>query len=262
MKFSYDNEADVPADLKQYYKEVDGKWVLQCEGAVSKVRLEEFRTNNINLEKENRDLKEKFKDIDPEEARHLKTIKTELEDKKLKEKDLDKVIEQRVGEMKTKHEREIKERDDKLNLANTELSRLKISDAAVTEATRLGLRAGAKDDLVARVSGTFRLEGGKPVAFGTDGQKIYGSDGGELTIKEAVEKLTKDAPHLFEPSEGTGANGTQGKPGSGGIIPGRNPWSKDHWNLTQQGQIVKTNPKEAVRLAKAAGKTLRIPGLS
>ena len=32
-----------------------------------------------------------------------------------------------------------------------------------------------------------------------------------------------------------------------------NPWSKQHWNLTRQGQIYRQNQAEANRLAQAAG---------
>jgi hypothetical protein len=32
-----------------------------------------------------------------------------------------------------------------------------------------------------------------------------------------------------------------------------NPWSKQHWNLTHQGQIYKRDPDKAMRLAQAAG---------
>ena len=32
-----------------------------------------------------------------------------------------------------------------------------------------------------------------------------------------------------------------------------NPWSKQHWNLTHQGQIYKRDQAEANRLAQAAG---------
>jgi hypothetical protein len=32
-----------------------------------------------------------------------------------------------------------------------------------------------------------------------------------------------------------------------------NPWSKRHWNLTQQGHIYKLDRDKAMRMAKAAG---------
>jgi hypothetical protein len=32
-----------------------------------------------------------------------------------------------------------------------------------------------------------------------------------------------------------------------------NPWSKQHWNLTRQGQIYRQDQAEANRLARAAG---------
>jgi len=32
-----------------------------------------------------------------------------------------------------------------------------------------------------------------------------------------------------------------------------NPWSKEHWNLTEQGRIYKHDPAQGLRMAQAAG---------
>ena len=48
---------------------------------------------------------------------------------------------------------------------------------------------------------------------------------------------------------GTGATGSDSRKGE------VNPWAKETSNLTQQGQIVSTNPTQARRLMKAAGKS-------
>lgn len=55
-------------------------------------------------------------------------------------------------------------------------------------------------------------------------------------------------PHWWGPSVGGGA-----RPGSGEGIP-NNPWTKEHWNTTRQGQLYRELGKEkAERLARAAG---------
>lgn len=52
-------------------------------------------------------------------------------------------------------------------------------------------------------------------------------------------------------SQGSGAGGSTS--GSGGALGADNPFSKAGWNKTKQAQLVRNNPSEAERLAKAAG---------
>jgi hypothetical protein len=55
--------------------------------------------------------------------------------------------------------------------------------------------------------------------------------------------------HWWEPSVGGGARGGKGSNGTGS-----NPWSAAHWNLTEQGRIVREQGAEkAGQLAKSAG---------
>lgn len=51
---------------------------------------------------------------------------------------------------------------------------------------------------------------------------------------------------------------TQQKPPydpAGGGTPVNNPWSKEHFNLTEQGKLIRENPAQAKELAAAAGIT-------
>ncbi len=63
--------------------------------------------------------------------------------------------------------------------------------------------------------------------------------------------------HWFLPSEGGGSNGT-GRHGNAGGGP--NPWSKDGWSVTGQGQYYKQHGADkAEQMARAAGTTLNGP---
>lgn len=54
-------------------------------------------------------------------------------------------------------------------------------------------------------------------------------------------------------------NGGGGAPGSGaGGAGGNNPFAKDTYNMTKQGEIIKADPAQAMALAKAAGVELKI----
>lgn len=258
MKFCYDNEADIPEALRTYYKKAgDGKWYLECEGAVAKSRLDEFRTNNTTLQTKITELEVKFKDIDPTEYTRLKTIETDLENGKLSDKTKD-VLEKRTAEMKKAHDAEVLKLAGERDGARKELEGLKIGDSAVAKAVTLGMQPGAKDDLVTRVRAQFKLnDKGEVRAYNAQGAEIYGATGAPMTIDEYVEGLTKNAPHLFKPSDGTGASGGDGNRGGGGGDKKVNPWKKETWNMTAQGKLYKDNKPEAIRLAKEAGVELK-----
>lgn len=260
LKFIVSDINEAPENLRGHYKQEGDKWVLQVEGGVAREKLDEFRQNNVNYLKQIDELKKKYEGVDADEYRRLKGIEKDLEDKKLSGKDAEKILEQRTASMKAEHDKVLKEKDDALTKANSELARLKISEAAVTVALEKGLKASAKDDLVARANNVFRLKDGKPVAYNGD-QEVYGTTGDLMTINEYVDGLVKSAPHLFEPSDGTGAGG--GGAGGGNTHKGGNklinPWKKETLNLTAQGKIVRENPQLATRMAAEAGVQLKLP---
>lgn len=55
-------------------------------------------------------------------------------------------------------------------------------------------------------------------------------------------------PHWWPASQGGGAKGSGG---GGGFS--NNPWTAEHWNMTEQGRILTENPTRAENMAKSAG---------
>ena len=51
--------------------------------------------------------------------------------------------------------------------------------------------------------------------------------------------------------------GSGARPGGSGFNAAQNPWSKEHFNVTEQCRIYKENPAQAEALAKQAGAPLR-----
>lgn len=252
LKYSYDNEADIPADQKAFYALKDGKWVLQVDGMVARAKLDEFRDNNTALTKELNDFKAKFKDVDPAKFTELLAIETDLRNGKVKDgKTVEQILEERTGVMKKAHADELEKLKGENQQLHGSLSKLTINDAVVREATAKGLRETAVDDVIARAQRTFKIEGGKVVAF--DGEKQrYNKAGEAFTMNDFVEELIGGAPHLFKDSSGTGSQQQQ----QGGAYTGPNPWAKGTANLTEQGKLIKADPKKAKQLAQAAGVTL------
>lgn len=77
-----------------------------------------------------------------------------------------------------------------------------------------------------------------------------------LNVKEWTKEMQKLRPHWWPESEGGGARGG----GGGGGFSGNNPFSAEHWSLTEQGKFLQQNGREATdKLAKAAGTTIGGP---
>lgn len=67
-------------------------------------------------------------------------------------------------------------------------------------------------------------------------------------IKSALEAVLNDLPEL----KGTQGPSRSGSEFNGGNTTDQNPWSKEHFNLTEQGRIMRENPQLAARLMKEA----------
>ena len=189
LKNKYAGAGDIPAELKSFYIERDGVWLLDSE------RNEELRQTNITVMKERDELKRRFEGIDPDAVRQLAAEKARLEDEqRLKDGKFQEVLDARL-----KAEREkvfapvVAERD----ALNGRLTALLIDQAVVAEATKRGLRATALPDITSRARNTFKLVGGVPQAFDGETARV-GKDGvSPLTLAEWVDALVSDAPHLF-----------------------------------------------------------------
>lgn len=76
--------------------------------------------------------------------------------------------------------------------------------------------------------------------------EVLSIGGYEITPEVAVRDLQPIAPHFFDGGEDTKTND-----GSA------NPWAKNSFNLTRQGELFLQNPEYAKKLAAAAGITLK-----
>ena len=64
LKFKFKSKEEIPAEHLGLYVERDGAFVLDAEGAVEKAKLDEFRTINVNLQKQLTDLSKRFEGIE------------------------------------------------------------------------------------------------------------------------------------------------------------------------------------------------------
>lgn len=77
-----------------------------------------------------------------------------------------------------------------------------------------------------------------------------------LTPKQWLEDMQSKRPHWWGPSGGGGAGGNRNGANGGA---GPNPFTHEHWNVTEQGKLLTADRAKADRLAKAAGTTIGGP---
>src|SRR5882762_7614543 len=114
LKFRYKSKDEVPAEHLSLYVERDGGFVLDAEGGVEKAKLDEFRTNNVNLQKQLAELTQRFEGIELDQVKALMEEKRKLEEEKLlngsphpsplpgaEREKLEKLVENRIKSLKS-----------------------------------------------------------------------------------------------------------------------------------------------------------------
>lgn len=76
-------------------------------------------------------------------------------------------------------------------------------------------------------------------------------DGAITGLKEQLDALKENKAYLFKEIEPSGTGGSMGNGGKSKTGE-KNPWSKEHFNLTEQGRIIRENPELAEQLKSAA----------
>lgn len=254
LKFKYAAKTEIPAEHSSLYVERDGAFFLDAEGVVDKSKVDEFRTNNLALKNQLAELNARFEGIDPDAVKTLLAEKAKLEEQKLiKDGEVEKLVENRTKKILGDMEKRASSAEQLASSLSAQLLEKEIERNIVEAGTKLGLRATAIPDLKGRARNIFKISGGTVIAVDTDGKTpVFGRDGvTPLTFDEWVARQVVEAPHLFESSAGGGAVGN----GSGGVgnRSGKNPFSKENWNMTEQMKIEKADPNLAERLRAAAG---------
>jgi hypothetical protein len=254
-----DSIDDLPEELKgEYVQGSDGKFVLQVSGMKSQAdfdrvqgALNKERSDHSALKariKENFG-EEKFEDI------HAKLDRIpELEaaaEGKIDDEKLNQMVETRLRTRLAPLERErdqlktqLGEKDQKIGELTTNERRRTIRDAVREAAKAAKVTDEAIDDALLLGDTVFEVR--------DDDGKVVVKEGAPFTqgIEPSVlfTDLQTKKPHWFGQSTGGGAGGNRG--GSG---VSKNPFSADNWNITEQGQLMTSDPAKADQLARTAG---------
>jgi hypothetical protein len=223
----------IPEAFRSEYEQRDGKFHLKLEGEphgyVSKSKLDEFRTNNIELDRKAKELEEKFakyKGIDPDQARADREEAKKLKDQKLIDAgQLDELVNQRVADRETAaalKEAELqkdrdKERDEKEQLQRELSQRIRsdaIRDLALSK--RFAVKP-AKIGLITMLAEHGDHEGvrwapneKREMVATKNGQPAFSHKkaGEPLGLEEWLEGVLKENPEFLLTSSGGGATGS------------------------------------------------------
>lgn len=242
LKTVLDDIEGVDDAVKPFYIEKDGKFVLDAEGVDDHPEV-------ANLKNAYQRVKEDRESVRQEMAKLRQTIDGLPEDF-----DAEKWEELKAGKAKTADPQELvrlretleRERDEwksKFEDREKELTRTQVRDALNRALGDAGvpetLRNGARLEMLERVTPQFG-----------NGGVVVETDMGPMDIGEYAKRwVAKDGAAYVAKGQGGGA--------TGGRAPGgntdANPFAKETFNLTMQGQIIKSDRTRAERMMRAAG---------
>lgn len=223
-------------------------------------RIKKLEDKNSEIIGEKRDVTERLKKVDEalggreldDVVKTLDILEQSDEAKMIAEGKLEEVVEKRIEKVRADFEgrmgsrgKELEEWKSKAESLTKQIETLVIDQAATNAFISAGGIPEAVSDAVFRARQMFVLEDGEPIPRDKNGETVQGSNG-TLSIKEFMESgdyLKGTAKHLYGFATGTGATGNNG---TGGAT--KNPWSKEHFNLTRQGEITKSDPGLAAKL--------------
>lgn len=246
LKAIVDSLDNVEEAVQAYYKEQDGKYVLDLDDSVKQHpevsalhnAYEKEQEKRKKLSKERDEMQEKLNqlpdDFDPDEYERLKANGEGGED-------IQKKVEEARERERKRHEKTIEqlkaERDD-------------LSQKYTGTKKNIGLKESLNEVNVAPHLREYAEEYWNNRAQIDDEGNLVTKDGTPLNeaIKEWAES---EKGSYFIAAPGNGGGGAPG--GRAGGTTKDNPWSKEGQNLTEQMRIKNSDPERAKRLMSEAG---------
>ncbi len=256
LQVSYESGDDIPEAYRPLYTEKDGKFELT--GIAGLKTQTDVNKLSESLRKERGDHKRLRDSIRGTfgESPNFEEIRTTLDSVEeltaqleaagnpKDNKAVETLVEARVKAKLAPMERElatlktqVTEKDGVINTFTTEKRTRSIHDSVREAATKLKLLPEAMDDALMLAERNSEV-----------------NEDGNVAIKESGEdpvvwltNMQSKKPHWWAPSSGGGA-----QPG-GNKNFGKNPWSAESWNMTEQGRMFKENPTRANQMAASAG---------
>lgn len=263
LKAILDSLEGVEPHFHSLYTERNGKYELTgIEGVKTQADIDRLQTALTKERNDHKTLKDRvslFGDRKPEDIIAALDRIPELEAAakgNLDEGKLNEIVEGRIKSRLAPIERQAQTLQQQLSEANASLEMLRtkdslriVTDAVRGAASKLKVVDSAVEDVTLLAERLFTIDETGAVVT-KDNVGVTPGISADVWLTDMQAKR----PHWWGPSQGGGAGGNRG--GGSGVT---NPWSKDSWNLTEQGRIYKENSGKAEQLAKAAGTTIGGP---
>lgn len=262
LKAVLDTLDDIPEHFHSLYTERNGKFELTgIEGVRTQADVDRLQAALSKERSEHKATKEKFSafaNLDPQEVLAKLDRFPELEEAakgKLDDAKIEELVSKRIKSKLSPLEREISELKAQLSEREQLIADFKaketqrtIFDKVREAATSAKILPEAMEDALLLAERVFEV---------TEDGRVLTKDNVGVTpgVDPTVwfTDLQSKRPHWWGPSSGGGASGSKTP---GGM---QNPFSYEHWNLTEQGKLLTTNRARAEQLAKAAGTTIGGP---
>lgn len=261
----YEKQDDIPENFRELYEERNEKWELTgVEGVKTQGDIDRLQEALSKEREEHKEVREKLKpwvEMDNEtvikDLAELDEARTKIEaleadgNKGLDETKIAELVETRVAAQVNPIQLKLDKAMEENTLLTTknqehetkDVNRT-ISDAVREAATKAKVIPSAMEDVLILSERVFEVDDQGKILTRNNVGVLPGLDPetwlGDMQAKRA---------HWWPASEGGGAKGSGG---SGGFA--NNPWAREHWNMTEQGKVVRDQGLDkAETMAKSAG---------
>jgi DNA repair exonuclease SbcCD ATPase subunit len=179
-----------------------------------------------------------------DELDKVKDYQSQIEDLKSQLKDRDKQLEDLSAKVKGNEE------------LKSEIERLKEENKKVQQEYEEKIRRHAFDFALERALINAKARNPKAVKALLDTEKISLKDGNLEGLEEQLKALQESDAYLFESvDQPAGLKGRTPHPSDPNKLTiTKNPFSKEYWNLTEQGRLFREDPELYKQLKAQAGK--------
>lgn len=275
LKTIYDTQDDIPEQFRELYIERNGKFeITGIEGVKTQADIDR---QTAALEKERKDHKAvreklaKWGDLDPDaipvQLEELNEAKQKIAslsaEGKLEGQALTDRLEAAAEAARGPLQREIKSTQARLAAKEKEAAD---KDAAINalkneqkmERIRVSLRdAAIAAKVIPEALDDAVMVGERMFDYTDDGKLLTKADApvtAGLDPKTWAVAMKETRPHWWPPSLGGGSGGSKG---SGGLNSKDNPWTRENWNITEQGRkVVELGAPKAAEMAARVGSKL------
>lgn len=135
-----------------------------------------------------------------------------------------------------------------------EIDRLKQVNQDTKDDYQERMNKQAKDFAIENALRDAKAKNPKLAKGALDLDTISFKEGKLIGIDEQLKAVKESDSYLFDEEKPPGLKGRQPHEGGGGIqAPDKNPFSKEHFNLTEQGRLLKDEPELYKQLKAQAG---------